>query len=107
MKQHLSCVIAIAALTCCAHSKTFSQTDWHINGNSGTNAATNFVGTTNNQGLSFRTNNAIRMRVSAAGNIGIGTNAPVQKLDVNGNINLGKGSSLFTEGWRALRVDPS
>ncbi|HEY6978348.1 MAG TPA: tail fiber domain-containing protein [Chitinophagaceae bacterium] len=108
MKQHqLACAIAMAALTCCAHSKTFSQTDWHITGNTGTNAGTNFVGTTDNQGLSLRTNNTIRMRVTAAGNIGIGTTAPIQKLDVNGNINLGKGSSLFAEGWRALRVDPS
>jgi hypothetical protein len=107
MKQHPLYAIALAALICCAHSKTFSQTDWHITGNSGTNAANNFVGTTDNKPLSFRTNNAVRMRINGNGNIGIGTNAPVQKLDVNGNINLGKGSSLFTEGLRALRVDPS
>jgi len=107
MKQHhLSCVLAITALICSTYSKTFSQTDWHITGNSGTSAANNFVGTTDNKPLSFRTNNAVRMRISQAGNIGIGTNAPVQKLDVDGNINLGKGSSLFTEGLRALRVDP-
>ena len=108
MKQHqLRCAIAIAALACCAHSETFSQTDWHITGNAGTNATTNFVGTTDNQGLSLRTNNTIRMRVTSTGNIGIGTTAPVQKLDVNGNINLGKGFSLYMEGLRALRVDPS
>jgi len=107
MKQHqLACAIALAALIG-AHGKTFSQTDWHITGNAGTNAATNFVGTTDNQGLSFRTNNTIRMRITAAGNIGIGTTTPFHKLDVNGNINLGKGASLFTEGFRALRVDPS
>jgi hypothetical protein len=106
MKQHqLTCAIAIAAIACCAHGKTFSQTDWHITGNSGTNPTTNFVGTTDNQGFSFRTNNAIRMRISPTGNIGIGTTAPVQKLDVNGNINMGKGFSLFMENRRVLRVD--
>jgi len=106
MKQHqLSCAIAIAALACCAHSKTFSQNDWHITGNNGTNPTTNFVGTIDNQGLSFRTNNAIRMRIGAAGNIGIGTISPVQKLDVNGNLNIGKGFSLFMENDRVLRVD--
>jgi hypothetical protein len=72
---------------CCTHSETFSQTDWHITGNAGTNAATNFVGTTDNKPLSFRTNNAIRMRIN--------TNkywnwhyCSIQKLDVNGNISL-------------------
>src|SRR6478736_3554068 len=101
MKQHqLTCAIAIAVLIG-AHGKTFSQIDWHITGNAGTNQTTNFVGTTDNQGLSFRTNNATRMRISPAGNIGIGTTAPTQKLDVNGNINIGKGFSLYTEGYRA------
>lgn len=101
MKQHqLTCAVAIAALTCCAHSETFSQADWHITGNNGTNPTTNFVGTIDNQGLSFRTNNAIRMRIGPGGNIGMGTITPVQKLDVNGNINIGKGFSLFMENDR-------
>jgi hypothetical protein len=105
MKQHqLTCAIAIAALIG-AHGKTFSQTDWHITGNTGTNPTTNFVGTTDNQGLSFRTNNAIRMQISPTGNIGIATISPVQKLDVSGNINIGKGFSLFMENHRVLRVD--
>src|ERR1044071_3912785 len=33
-------------------------TGWILTGNSGTNAATNFIGTTDNQPLSFRVNNA-------------------------------------------------
>src|SRR4051794_1964391 len=107
MKQHqLSFAIAIAALLCCAHSETFSQTDWHITGNSGTNATTNFVGTIDNQGLSVRTNNAIRMRISSTGNIGIATISPVQKLDVNGNINIGKGFGLYMENQQVLKIDP-
>ena len=107
MKQHSLCAIALATLICCTHNETFSQTDWHITGNAATNAATNFVGTTDNKPLSFRTNNAVRMRINTNGNIGIGTTAPVQKLDVNGNINLGKGFSLFMENSRVLRVDAS
>jgi len=80
MKTHhqLTCAITIAALACCMHGKTFAQTDWHITGNSGTSPATNFIGTTDNQALAFRTNNVIRMRINGNGNIGIG-NGPRSK----------------------------
>src|SRR6476469_1558896 len=106
MKQcPLSYAIAIAALVCCTHSKIFSQTDWHITGNSGTNASTHFVGTTDNIPLAFRTNNAVRMRINGDGNIGIGTTAPVQKLDVNGNINIRNGFGLYVDNHKVLRID--
>src|SRR4051812_8715905 len=108
MKQRqLSYAIAIAALVCCMHSKTFSQTDWHITGNSGTSAASNFVGTTDNIPLTFRTNNAVRMRINGDGNIGIGTTATVQKLDVNGNINIRNGFGLYVDNHKVLRIDSS
>ena len=106
MKQHrLSSAIAIAALFCCVHSKTFAQTDWHITGNSGTNASTNFIGTTDNIPLAFRTNNAVRMRINSNGNIGIGTTSPLQKLDVNGNINIRSGFGLFIDNHKVVRID--
>jgi hypothetical protein len=106
MKLHqLSNMIALATLACCMQVKTFAQTDWHIAGNSGTSAANNFVGTTDNVPLTFRTNNALRMRISGNGNIGIGINSPNQKLDVNGNINLRKGFALYAENHPILRVD--
>ena len=108
MKQHqLWCAIAIASLICCIHNKTFAQTDWHITGNSGTNPPTNFLGTTDAKILVFKTNNTERMRINAtgSGNVGIGLGNPVQRLDVNGNINLTKGFSLFVENRRVLRID--
>lgn len=45
---------------------------WSLLGNPGTVAATNFVGTTDNIGLSFRTNNTIRMAIdqNGVGNFG-------------------------------------
>lgn len=48
---------------------------WRTTGNSGTSGATNFLGTTDNISLRFRTNNVERMYIdSARGLIGIGTN---------------------------------
>jgi hypothetical protein len=46
--------------------------DWSLLGNSGTNASTNFLGTTDATALVFRTNNTERMRFLSAGNAGIG-----------------------------------
>ncbi|MEP7169009.1 MAG: bZIP transcription factor [Bacteroidota bacterium] len=56
---------------------------WTINGNTNV-AAANFIGSTNNVGLKLKTNNNTRMYIKASGEIGIGTTAPVAKLDVNG-----------------------
>ncbi|MBN2730707.1 MAG: tail fiber domain-containing protein [Bacteroidales bacterium] len=47
--------------------------DWHLTGNAGTNPATNFLGTTDNQSLVFRTNNTERARFQADGTLSIGT----------------------------------
>lgn len=61
-----------------------STNAWKITGNAGTNPTNNFLGTTDNQALVFRTNNTERMRVLANGNVGIGTSTPSQKLHVSG-----------------------
>ncbi|MES2798699.1 MAG: shufflon system plasmid conjugative transfer pilus tip adhesin PilV [Bacteroidota bacterium] len=55
---------------------------WSILGNSGTVAATNFIGTTDAVDFVTRTSNTERMRVTAAGNVGIGTNAPAESFSV-------------------------
>jgi hypothetical protein len=62
---------------------------WQLTGNSGTNPATNFLGTTDNQPLVIRTNNTERMRVTAAGSVGIGTNAPLATTDIRGSLWVG------------------
>ena len=48
--------------------------DWSLLGNSGTNPAINFLGTTDNTNLIFRTNNLQRAVVRSDGNVGINTN---------------------------------
>lgn len=51
--------------------------EWHILGNSGTTAGTNFLGTTDAQDLVFKRNSSEAFRVYSSGNIiGIGTATP-------------------------------
>ncbi len=69
-----------------------SGTGWSTTGNSGTTAGTNFVGTTDNKDLVFKTNNAEEMRITSAGSVGIGTSTPGTILEVNGGLSVTPGS---------------
>lgn len=71
---------------------------WAVSGNAGTNPASNFLGTTDNAGLAIRTNNTEQVRITPAGNVGIGTDSPNQKLDVRGNITI-KNSTGSTDRY--------
>ncbi len=55
---------------------------WSLTGNAGTNPATHFLGTTDAQPLVIRTNNTERLRVTATGNVGVGTSTPQARLHV-------------------------
>jgi hypothetical protein len=71
---------------------------WLLTGNAGTNPATNFLGTTDAQPLVIRTNNTEWMRVTANGNVGIGTTGPGAKLEVAGAIKVPpEGTLLFND----------
>ena len=61
-----------------------SANAWGIIGNSGSNSATNFIGTTDNQSLAFRTNNIEKARITENGDIGIGTTTPARKVEISG-----------------------
>lgn len=71
---------------------------WNLTGNAVTNPASNFVGTTDNQHLVFRTNNVERVRILSNGRVGIGTNSPNQTLEVNGVTSMGAPGSVY--GYR-------
>jgi hypothetical protein len=62
-------------------TSNLNTSSWTLLGNSGTNATTNFIGTTDAVDLVIRTSNAERMRISAAGNIGINQSAPAFPLN--------------------------
>lgn len=74
-----------------------SSNDWALLGNAGTNggstvaAGTNFIGTTDNQNLDFRTNNTFRGRVSNLGEFFIGTLNTV----LTGDLMNGVGNATF------------
>ncbi len=57
---------------------------WGLNGNSV--SGTDFLGTTNNASLIFKTNGSEAARILGNGNFGIGTTTPTEKLEVFGNI---------------------
>jgi hypothetical protein len=64
---------------------------WFTNGNA--IGSGDFLGTTNNQPLIFKTNNTEQMRVTSSGNVGIGTTTPQNKLDIAGGAVIGAGYS--------------
>ena len=51
-----------------------------------------YINTSNSNDLVIATQGVERMRVTSAGNIGIGTSSPVQKLDVQGSVKITDGS---------------
>lgn len=73
-----------------------SSQAWSLTGNAGTTAGTNFIGTTDSVDMVFKTKNIENMRITATGNVGIGTTTPAQKLDVNGSISFT--GSLMPQG---------
>ena len=77
---------------------------WQLVGNGGTTASTssigtavnnNFIGTTSAQDFVMATNNLERLRISSAGNVGIGTQTPITLLHVNGAITSAGGGAYL------------
>ncbi|MCC6689936.1 MAG: hypothetical protein IT235_00240 [Bacteroidia bacterium] len=66
-------------------STVFAQ-QWSTSGNVLSNG--DFLGSTNNFPLIFKTNGGARLYITETGYVGIGTSTPAQMLDVSGNVNV-------------------
>ncbi|HQV00878.1 MAG TPA: hypothetical protein PLO59_06935, partial [Bacteroidia bacterium] len=93
MKQKLLATTVFGA--CMFLSMQQAKAQWSLTGNAATDTATNFIGTTDNKGLKIKTNNVERMWFGNNGRIGIGTNTPVNTLDILNN-------TAVTMGIRSL-----
>ena len=63
-----------------------ANSNWSLTGNAGTDPSTNFIGTKDAQPLVMKTNNNEAVRIATNGNVGIGTNNPTAKLNVDGTV---------------------
>jgi|GEM_PF-3046829 len=83
---------------------------WSLTGTGGTDPSRNFLGTTDNVALGFRTNNIERVRVDTVGNVGIGTTTPSERLDVAGNARVAgtiQVDRLAGSGQRLIVAEPN
>lgn len=85
--MNLKKIMALAGITLCA-AQSFAQSSTDSTILSGASATTpnEFIGSYNTYDLDFRTVNVSRMRLTTAGNFGIGTTTPAAKLHVTGNV---------------------
>lgn len=67
-------------------------TGWSTVGNSGTSSGSNFLGTTDNKGLSLRTNNTEAIHIDSLQRVSIGVKNTDKKFEVNGPFRLRKDS---------------
>ncbi len=59
---------------------------WSLTGNVGTNGGINFIGSSDNVSLRFRTNNTEKMIIDSLGKVGIGTASPNTRVDISGDV---------------------
>jgi hypothetical protein len=71
--------------------------NWSLTGNSGTDSASSFIGTTDGKPFTIKTADSARMIISSNGNVGIGTTTPSATLNVNGTVKLENLASGSTE----------
>ncbi|WP_431608606.1 hypothetical protein [Chryseobacterium sp. 'Rf worker isolate 10'] len=87
MKKTIILLAAVFGLT--AHAQS-----WNLSGNAGTNSVSNFIGTTDNQSLVFKTNNVEWMKLTPKGRI-IFQNIDTS-LGWDNNLFLGGGNEITT-----------
>jgi hypothetical protein len=79
-----------------------SSSDWNLNGNAGTTAGTNFVGTIDAKDLVLKTNNVSRVDITSAGVTTIGGATDHTKFEADGTIVLEGAATV----WDDFLVNP-
>ncbi len=74
MKKIFTFLLAASAVLAAGNFQNIQAQSWSLTGNAGTIPPTNFLGTTDNKALIFRTNNIERMRINKDGTVGINGN---------------------------------
>jgi hypothetical protein len=123
MSKTQNCFVSktIPLLTIFIFISQFSFAQWITTGNTNI-GATNFLGTTNNNPIRFRTNsltagnNIDRMVILPGGNVGIGTSTPANRLSISSGtagvsglqfVNLNSSNTASAGGGKYLAVDAS
>ena len=83
---------------------TVNQAAWMLTGNAGTNPATNFLGTTDNQDLKISTTNAERMRVLGNGDVWVDGSKPflLRRFFCNGCDNPNRNTGVSVNDYVAF-----
>ncbi len=76
----------IAMLVACNIQIANSQTYWEVGGNNSTSDLE--IGTIDPYSIIIKTYDLERMRINETGDVGIGTDTPTERLDVDGNVNV-------------------
>ena len=91
--KKLNLIFGMMLISCMLNA----QSDWNESGNTGTNSSTDFVGTTDPEDLSFRTDNTIKMQLESTGELGLGITNPASWFHVLTN---GSGTVAASEVFR-------
>lgn len=80
--------------------------NWSLTGNAGTSSTTNFLGTTDNVSLKFRTYNSVRMVIGNTGNVSVGTTvSSLAKFTTTGAV--GNTTAIFGIGTTGISLQQS
>jgi len=80
-----------------------ASNSWALTGNSNTISTTNYVGTSDAQDFILSTDGNEAIRVTAAGDVGIGTNTPTTKLHIS---SVDSGAIILDDGFEDNTLAP-
>jgi len=81
---------------------------WGLEGNAGTDASVNFIGTTDTENLAFRTDDLEALRATTDGRIGIGTTTPDALVQIGDtpNTSIASETVIFAEDFDDGVINP-